>query len=121
MTTVYTVAFSGTRFLMVYNPRRKGWEMPGGTVELHEKEEEAAVREYLEESGYGITVISSRIMDDCCVFAASLGPRTSEGEFGSRLFDELPDELAFGRSEYDGVIEWARSVAGKSQEQTYPP
>lgn len=38
------------RILLVRSPRR-GWEMPGGQVELGESLEEAAIREAKEESG----------------------------------------------------------------------
>ena len=27
--TIYTIAFKDGLFLMVWNPKRKGWEMPG--------------------------------------------------------------------------------------------
>ncbi|MCL1904945.1 MAG: NUDIX domain-containing protein [Methanomassiliicoccaceae archaeon] len=109
MNTVYTIAFSGDEFLMVYNPKRNGWEMPGGHVETDENIKEAAEREYLEESGYEIRIISVREIDVCHVCAALLGDRIKEGEFVSMLFSELPDELAFERSEYHDVTDWARS------------
>ncbi|MCL1983978.1 MAG: NUDIX domain-containing protein [Methanomassiliicoccaceae archaeon] len=109
MSTVYTVAFSGGRFLMVYNPARKGWEMPGGHIENGENAEEAAGREFLEESGYGIRIVSVKEMHGCYVCAAVLNEKIREGEFINSLFSELPDELAFERSEYDDVIDWAHS------------
>lgn len=112
MRTVYTVAFSDGRFLMVYNPKRKGWEMPGGRIEDGESVADAAVREFEEESGYRIRVFREKEHAGCSVCAAVLGEKVSGGEFESKLFAELPDDLAFGRSEYDGVIEWARP-AGK--------
>jgi len=113
MSTVYTVAFSGSDFLMVYNPKRNGWEMPGGRIEKGESAEDAAAREYLEESGYRINIVAAKEIDGCRVFAASLGDRKNEGEFASELFSFLPDELAFERSEYDHVLGWARSVIEK--------
>ena len=113
MRTVYTVAFRGSEFLMVYNPERNGWEMPGGKIEEGESAEDAAVREYEEESGYRVTVISSKHIPGCCVCAAVLGNKTCSGEMMSGLFSQLPDGLAFPRAEYDGVIEWARSVFSK--------
>ena len=30
--TAYTVAFGPEGFLMVFNPKRNGWEMPGGHI-----------------------------------------------------------------------------------------
>ncbi|MDR2866032.1 MAG: NUDIX domain-containing protein [Methanomassiliicoccaceae archaeon] len=113
MSTVYTVAFSGSRFLMVYNSERCGWEMPGGKMEDGESVTDAALREYLEESGYVIDIVSVTAMNGCMVCAAVLGERAGGGEMASELFPELPECLAFGRREYDGVLEWARSVLGK--------
>ena len=113
MRTVYTVAFKGNNFLMVYNPKRNGWEMPGGKIENNESVKEAAEREYLEESGYSVNIISVKEIAGCHVCVAVLGKKTKEGELTSKMFAELPDELAFERSEYDGVIEWARSVIRK--------
>jgi 8-oxo-dGTP diphosphatase len=108
--TVYTVAFSDNMFLMVLNPKRNGWEMPGGKIEKNENAIDAAKREYLEESGYAIDVISMREMNNCYVCVAYLREKVSNGELPSELFAELPDNLAFERSEYDGVLEWAWSV-----------
>ena len=110
MSTVYTVAFSGREFLMVFNPKRHGWEMPGGKIEENEDTADAAVREYLEESGYSIKIVSIKEAGGCYVCAAVLGKKISDGELEPKLFTELPDELAFERSEYVGVIEWAASV-----------
>jgi len=110
MNTVYTVAFYDPGFLMVYNQKRKGWEMPGGKIEGGETVECAAEREYLEESGYRIDIISVKKMNGCHVCAALLGERTKEGEMLTKMFEELPDDLAFDREEYDGVLEWARSA-----------
>ena len=108
--TVYTVAFQGIEFLMVFNPKRNGWEMPGGKIEAGESVVDGAKREYLEESGYTIDVTSTKEMNGCRVCAAILGKRTEKGELVSKMFSELPDNLAFERSEYDGVLEWARTV-----------
>ena len=57
--TIYTVGFSDEGFLMVYNPKRKGWEMPGGHVREGEDREDAAVREFLEEFGVDVKVGAS--------------------------------------------------------------
>jgi len=110
MNTVYTVAFSDDGFLMVYNPVRKGWEMPGGKMEDDESAEDAAKREYLEESGYDIRIEAITEMHGCYVCAAVLGNRIREGEMRSRIFEDLPDDLAFGRDEYNGVMEWVCSI-----------
>jgi len=110
MSTVYTVAFSDLGFLMVYNPKRNGWEMPGGKVEEGESVGDAARREYVEEAGCLINILSIEEMHGCHVCAALLEKKVSDGEMRSCMFKELPADLAFGRDEYDGVIEWARSA-----------
>lgn len=112
--TAYAVAFDGDRFLMVRNPRRGGWEMPGGHVEEGETPAEAAVREFREESGYSIEVVAVRDIGYCDVCAAVLGGRVADGcEMESALFSELPDELSFDREEYLDTVPWARAeVAG---------
>ena len=110
MRTVYTVAFSDGEFLMIYNPSRNGWEMPGGKIEDGESVDDAAKREYLEEAGYLINIVASTEMHGCHVCAAVLGERAGNGEMRFRMFKELPDDLAFDRDEYDGVMEWSRSA-----------
>ncbi|MBM7565501.1 ADP-ribose pyrophosphatase YjhB (NUDIX family) [Paenibacillus sacheonensis] len=45
-----------SEFLLVKGPRR-GWEMPGGQVEVGESLSQAAVRETKEESGIDIEII----------------------------------------------------------------
>ncbi len=112
--TAYAVAFDGDRFLMVRNPKRGGWEMPGGHVEPGETSEQAAVREFMEESGYRIEVVAGRDIGYCDVFAAVLKERTGDAEMESRLFSELPDELSFDRAEYEDTVPWAKdAVNGK--------
>ncbi|MCL2712241.1 MAG: NUDIX domain-containing protein, partial [Methanomassiliicoccaceae archaeon] len=106
--------FDGDDFLMVYNQKRNGWEMPGGRIEENEDTMSAAIREYAEESGFDISVISVKEMNDCFVCAAILLAKTKEGEFECALFRELPEELAFERSEYDDVIEWARNAVKRN-------
>ena len=110
MSTVYSVAFVGNRFLMVYNPKRKGWEMPGGHVETEESIISAAKREFAEEAGYDIDVINIKELEGCSVCACSLLEKLDEAaEMECRLFEELPSDLAFERTEYESVIPWAYS------------
>jgi 8-oxo-dGTP diphosphatase len=115
--TAYGVAFSGDRFLMVYNTKRDGWEMPGGTIEGGETAEEAVEREFLEEAGYEIVIMGTKDLGHCFVCSCLLrGPKKEQGEMESELFKELPERLAFERSEYQLVIPWARSAASFSKD-----
>ncbi|MBR5999225.1 MAG: fibrillarin-like rRNA/tRNA 2'-O-methyltransferase [Candidatus Methanomethylophilaceae archaeon] len=108
--TAYCVAFEGEKFLMVYNTRRKGWEMPGGKLETGETSEEAAKRECLEESGYEIEIVSTRDIGYCDVCSARIVSKKGDGEMRAELFKSIPDELAFDRSEYETVVPWARGT-----------
>lgn len=109
MRTAYAVAFSGDRFLMVWHPKRHGWEMPGGHVEAGETSEQACIREFMEESGYSIEVVTTRDIGYCDVCAAILKEKVSEDcEMEPRLFSELPEELSFDREEYEDTVPWAK-------------
>ena len=117
--TAYCVAIEDGRFLMVYNPKRKGWEMPGGRIESGETVEEAAKRECLEESGYDVEVVAKRNIGYCDVCACVLKEMVSEHEMESELFDELPEDLSFDTDEYEDVISWARTCIGGIPEQLH--
>ena len=113
MRTVYTVAFSDGKFLMVFNKKRGGWEMPGGKVEAGETVVEAAEREFAEEAGYSVDIVKVRDLGNCHVCAAFLGEKICSPEMEGRLFDSLPEELSFDRQEYEDVVPWAMRVLGK--------
>ncbi|MGE4213064.1 MAG: NUDIX domain-containing protein [Candidatus Methanomethylophilaceae archaeon] len=113
MTTVYTVAFSDGKFLMVFNKKRGGWEMPGGKVEAGEDIAEAAEREFAEEAGYSVDIVKVRDLGNCHVCAAFLGGKICSPEMEGRLFDSLPEELSFDRQEYEDVVPWAMRMLGK--------
>ncbi len=53
---VYVIAFNGDRFVMVRH-RERAWEMPGGRLLKGETHEQAAVREFFEETGMSIEII----------------------------------------------------------------
>ncbi len=96
---------------MVWNPRRGGWEMPGGHCEEGETPEETAVREFMEESGYEIEIRAVRDLGHCHVCAAVLGEKTGDAcEMNSEIFTDLPEVLAFPKDEYLDTVAWARSV-----------
>ena len=111
MRTAYAIAFDGDRFLMVWNEKRQGWEMPGGHVEEGETSEQAAKREFIEESGYDIEIVATRDLGYCDVCAAVLGRKVSEEcEMRSELFSEIPETLSFDRAEYEDTVFWARDA-----------
>jgi len=116
---VYGIAFQGDRFLMVYNPKRKGWEMPGGKLEEMETILEAMQREFLEECGCEFQPLDCMPLGAVVVFAGTLGERKQEGEMKYELMESLPDNLAFLECEYLEQIAWARkavfSKLGKSR------
>ncbi len=101
------MAFKDEKFLMVSNTKRGGWEMPGGKIDENEDIVEAAKREYAEEAGYDIDIISVRGLGHCWVCAANLGEKICLCEMESRLFDSIPEKLSFQREEYEDVVPWA--------------
>lgn len=107
MNTVYSVGFLDGKFLMVYNPKREGWEMPGGKIEPGETAEEAARREFIEESGYDVKVISTRKMWDSWGCVCQILGKVGEGEMEYAFFEDIPEELAFQKEEYEEILEWA--------------
>jgi 8-oxo-dGTP diphosphatase len=111
--TVYTIAFRGDDFLMVYNPKR-GWEMPGGKLNGGEATQEAAKREYEEESGFAVEIVATQNLGHCEVCAGRLlGKVSGYHEMESELFSDLPENLAFGREEYEEVVPWAREAVNR--------
>lgn len=109
--SVYTVAFKDNKFLMVWNPKRCGWEMPGGHIKRDETPVEGAVREYTEEAGYSIEIIAIRNLGHCYVCSARLGENLDKNhEMDAELFDMLPTDLSFDRTEYEDTVPWAAST-----------
>ncbi|MEU7752824.1 NUDIX hydrolase [Micromonospora sp. NPDC049101] len=58
LTLALVVARYNGKTLLVLNRSRKEWELPGGMVEPGETPREAAVREFVEETGQTVPVIS---------------------------------------------------------------
>jgi 8-oxo-dGTP diphosphatase len=113
MKWVYCICYIGDRFLMVYNPNRKGWEMPGGRIEPNELAEQAAVREVREECGCDMSLVASVERRDGMVFCGELvcaPDARSKAEMQWDLFSELPSPLAFGEQEYTEVLAWSKAT-----------
>jgi len=108
MKWVYCIAFVGDRFLMVFNPKRQGWEMPGGRIEAGETPEQAAVREFEEEAGCSFRPYALKRRRDGSVLVGEVDCPEAKGEMAWELFSELPSLLAFGEDEYTEVLAWAR-------------
>jgi 8-oxo-dGTP diphosphatase len=110
MRWAYAIAFEGNRFLMVLNPKRIGWEMPGGHVEEGESGEEAVIREFREECGQEFLPVAAKQYHGGAVFTGRLRVTGEEGEMRWQLFDSLPKELSFPEAEYESELAWAREM-----------
>jgi 8-oxo-dGTP diphosphatase len=108
----YAIAFQGGSFVMVRH-RGRAWEMPGGRLEPGETHEQAAVREFSEETGMALEPVGSIEVEGgkvvvglahsrCC----SPAPSAEIAEV--RLFTELPQELSFPLVEYEEMLVQAR-------------
>ena len=101
------------KFIMVFN-RKRGWELPGGAIAEGETEEQAAAREFLEETGYEVTLQERvPIGNGGAVFLARLGKRRGmprdEDIKEIRFTREVTKEgLAFPYEEYEVILRMAR-------------
>ena len=116
---VYVIGFKDDKFAMVLHKLR-AWEMPGGRLEWHDDTYKvAAVREFREETGYGLNIIGEVfglepreegkvlvgiIADDAPDKVTD--PKIAEVCF----FDALPQELSFPEVEYISMLAQARKV-----------
>ena len=121
MSFVYAIAFSGRKFVMVRSRERGSWEMPGGEVKEGETPEEAIGREFEEETGMGLEIVSHRAIDGGTVFFGyALGwPKRISPEIARvELFDRLPANLAFPRKEYETMLQEASRIPKNYNSET---
>jgi hypothetical protein len=67
------------------------------------------VGEFLEETGQGFRPRTRAAFRDGHVFAGNLTLTDGQGEMEWRLFESLPDELAFPEVEYVEQLRWAEA------------
>ncbi len=112
----YVIAFSGDLFVMVRNKAR-AWEMPGGRLQKGENYEQAAVREFFEETGMTVEILG-QVPEKRSFGRVFVGlvrtrllpkaPDVMISEVGE--FAELPDELSFPEVEYRRMLDRARVI-----------
>jgi 8-oxo-dGTP diphosphatase len=113
MKWVYAIGFDGDRFLMVNNPKRSGWEMPGGKVEEDEDPKDASIREFREEAGVMFLPIGCMEYEGGLIYAGEIINDNGKGEMGWQLFKDLPEDLAFPLVEYQAQLRWARDAISR--------
>ncbi|MDG6224892.1 MAG: NUDIX hydrolase [Candidatus Thermoplasmatota archaeon] len=119
---VYSIAFrkdadpGNAPFMMVRSKKRGAWEMPGGRVEVGEGPLEAAVREFLEETGLRLETGENMCIEYeggrvfCGTFSEGTPSPRCDDVFEAREFSELPEDLAFPFVEYAPMIEVCRTM-----------
>lgn len=112
----YVIAFNGDKFVMVRH-RERAWEMPGGRLLPHETHEQAAVREFFEETGMSIDIIGKLRIDrkGGKVYVALVNGQIARGPCDYsikevREFDSLPDQLSFPLVEYETMLAQAKLI-----------
>jgi len=111
---VYVIAFRGDDFLMVRHKDRE-WEMPGGRLLADETHEDAAHREFLEETGHSLKEIIGELKinrEGGKVFVGLVGSKVncelSEEIAEVKQFTELPKRLSFPMVEYRSMLDKAK-------------
>ncbi len=111
MECVYVFAFRNGQLLLVKN-RKRGWEAPGGKIEPGETPEEAAMREFKEETGRGLKILCYEFFNGGHVFYGIAGEVEGkvldEAIEAAEFFEKLPCQLAFSEEEYEELISRGR-------------
>ena len=78
--SVYVYGIKDGKILFVRKKGKKTWELPGGTIRQEEIPEEAAKREFLEETGYAVDILQSIESDKSksMVFIGKVGKRITD-------------------------------------------
>lgn len=112
----YVIAFSDDRFVMVKHKER-AWEMPGGRLQTGEDYEQAAVREFFEETGMTVDIIGQvpekRSFGRVFVglVRGRLLPKAPDPKISAvDAFSELPEELSFPEVEYRKMLARAHII-----------
>jgi len=111
----YVIAFDGDKFVMVRH-RDRAWEMPGGRLAKGETHEQAAVREFFEETGMTLDVIGEMRAEKPGgkVFVGlvrdKLAKATEWNIVEVKEFSELPRDLSFPLVEYEAMLAQARRL-----------
>ena len=100
------------KFILVFNHRR-GWELPGGGMREGETPEQAASREFFEETGYDVTLVERIVSERGAFFIGKLGKRHGKPQDEDikeiKFLREIPKEgLAFPYEEYAELLRVAR-------------
>ena len=110
----YVIAFRDDKFVMVRH-RDRAWEMPGGRLMKGENYEQAAVREFFEETGMSLEVIGKiRISKPGGKVFVGLAGESLTGKpvewniIEVKEFSELPNDLSFPEVEYRVMLVYAR-------------
>lgn len=112
----YVIAFKGGKFIMVRH-RERAWEMPGGRLAKGENFEQAAVREFFEETGMSVEIIGHfrepRPWGRVFVGLAREALIEKPAEYNIsevKEFDELPSDLSFPEVEYRAMLAKSRLI-----------
>jgi len=115
----YVIAFRGDKFVMVRHKDR-AWEMPGGRLMGGENYEQAAVREFFEETGMSLHIVGririSKPGGKVFVGLAREVLATKPVEWNIvevKEFSELPKDLSFPEVEYRVMLAQALKLLEK--------